>query len=213
MKVTCIMPCSRNGDLPRAIDIFLAQDYKDRSLLIGLDSLDGVDLSPYGEESNVFSFYEGKKETIGAKRNRLINAAKGEIICHLDSDDYYAPDFISQSLAFLKHSKADVTGLNTAYFYQREPEAAWLYQYTGQQPYVLGSGMMYYKSVWERNKFRDVSQGEDAFFQANAGKIVPHNYTAGFLAFIHGKNTASHLTLKNMKPVSPDYVRKMIYFE
>lgn len=206
------MPCSRNEDLPQAIDIFLSQDYQDKQLIIGLDSLEGVDLSYLPDGSNVHTFYEGVKETIGTKRNRLCGAAHGDIIVHFDSDDWYAPDFITQSVNHLLTSGADVTGLSKAYFYQREPEQAWLYDYTGTQPYVIGSGMCYHKSVWERNPFKDVNAGEDRLFLANAGRVIPHNYITGFLAFIHGNNTESHKALRCMKPVSPDYVKNSINF-
>lgn len=207
------MPCSRNYDLPKAIDIFIAQDYPDKELIIGLDSSEGVDLSYLPEGSYVFTFFEGVKETVGTKRNNLCEAAKGEVICHFDSDDFYSPDFLSQSVNHLLASKADVTGLSQAYFYQREPEEAWLYDYAGKQPYVIGSGMCYYKSVWERNKFKDVNSGEDRMFLGNAGKVVPHNYITGFTAFIHGNNTESHKGIRFMKPISPEYVKNAVGFE
>lgn len=200
MRVTCIMPCSRNQDLPRAIDVFLSQDYKDKELLIGLDSLEGNDLSYLPEDSNVFTFYEGVKETIGAKRNRLCGAAKGDIIMHQDSDDYYAPDWITRSVQALGNN--DMTGLNRAYFASKDK--AWIYEYRGSQPYCIGASMCYRKSMWERNKFIPSSYGEDTIFCGNAGRIKPHKYIGGFVAGIHDKNTASHNALKYMREVPFD---------
>lgn len=207
--VSVIMPCSRNEDLPRAIDIFLSQDYKEKQLLIGLDSLDGVDLSQYGEDSNVFTFFEGVKETIGKKRNRLINAAHGDIICHFDSDDYYAPDFITRSVAHLLRTKAAITGLSKAYFYKPHTNM-WLYEKNFKQPYVIGSGMCYHKEVWSRKPFPDTNNGEDLEFQANAGKVIAHEYIHGFMAMIHNNNTASHKAIAGMKRINPDIAKSIL---
>jgi glycosyltransferase involved in cell wall biosynthesis len=38
---------------------------------------------------------------VGAKRARLVAAARGEVIAHFDDDDYYAPDYLERMLAAL----------------------------------------------------------------------------------------------------------------
>lgn len=187
MKVSVITPTSRPENLPRLKEIFYSQDYPHKELII----------------------VEGDG-SVGAKRNKACEAATGDIIIHFDDDDIYAPDFISQSVAFIRAAKADVTGLSRAYFYQQKPERAWLYDYIGDQPYVLGSGMCYYRRVWERNRFRNITHGEDRYFLANAGIIKAHNYMTGFIQIIHGKNTAAHRIIAHMKPVSPEYLKKLV---
>lgn len=210
MRVSVITPCSRPEDLSRLIEIYHAQDYQDKELSILMDVYGVHTAMSVGDR--IWQWGTEKKMTVGAKRNELVENATGEIVIHFDSDDYYAPDFITQSVNHLLNSGADLTGLSTAFFFQNDPEAAWVYEYKGQQPYVIGSGMCYYKSVWERNKFKDISEGEDRLFLGNAGKVSPHNYVSGFCAFIHGKNTCSHKSLQSMKSVAPQYVRNLVNF-
>jgi glycosyltransferase involved in cell wall biosynthesis len=209
VKVSCIMPCSRNEDLPTAIEVFLSQNYPDKELIIGLDSLEGNDLSYLPEDAPVYTFFNGLKESIGSKRNHLVNSAKGEIISHADSDDWYAPDYLRKAVAHLIATKSNIVGLSKAYFY-RHPSNLWLYQAPGGMPYVIGSGMTYYKTVWEKKPFDNVNSGEDLNFQTNSGKIAPLDYIDGFMAMIHDKNTASHKSLFQMKRMNPDIAHSIL---
>ena len=133
--------------------------------------------------------------TIGAKRNILCERAKGELIVNMDDDDYYAPDYLQKCVDAI-NSGADTTGLRSAYFADTANQKFWQYEYKGKQPYVIGSGMMYKKSIWERNKFKDINVGEDMHFLAVAGRIIPHGSINSFYARIHGNNTASHNAVK-----------------
>lgn len=136
-------------------------------------------------------------ETIGQKKNIACGLSNGEIIVFFDSDDLFASDYISKCVEQLQ--ECDCTGLDNGYF--TDGVQAWMWEWKGNQKLVLGSGMALWKRVWERNKFKHVSSGEDTIFCANAGKIIPHGYVEGFVATIHQKNTASHHALPFMKKV------------
>lgn len=127
---------------------------------------------------------------IGEKRNICCERAKGEIIIHCDDDDIYAPDWISKSVAALVESKSDLVGLSSAYF--TSYGAKYLYTAPKGQPYVVGATFCYWRSTWERNKFRPIQVGEDMHFCASAGKVKSHDYIDGFTATIHSGNTASN---------------------
>lgn len=42
---------------------------------------------------------DNKEVSIGAKRQRMVENAKGEYVVHVDSDDWIAPDYVDQILA------------------------------------------------------------------------------------------------------------------
>lgn len=189
MKVSVICPTNRPQNIPHLVEMFHRQDYEDKELIVVQS--------------------EG---TIGAKRNKACAQAKGSIIMCMDDDDYFAPDYISRCVEVLKGG-ADVTGVSSAYFYSPGQKRAWLYEYKGVVPYVLGSGMAFYRHIWERNKYKELQQGEDAAFLANAGRIIPNDYITGFLATIHARNTASHLTLPYMVEIDVNFLKKRLNFE
>jgi len=143
----------------------------------------------------------GESASIGEKRNKACEKARGQFIVNFDDDDYYAPTYIGDALAHLTSRKLDVTGVKEAYFANLAIRQSWLYEYRGKQPYVLGSGMMYKRSVWERNKYADISIGEDAVFVSNAGKVEAFDSKKLFFATLHGANTASHQAMHVFKNV------------
>lgn len=61
--------------------------------------------------------HESARATVGAKRNRLVQAARGDFICHFDDDDYYAPAYLEHMLGFLMHEEADIANLCAWYLY------------------------------------------------------------------------------------------------
>jgi glycosyltransferase involved in cell wall biosynthesis len=128
--------------------------------------------------------------TIGAKRNLACAKSLGQIILHMDDDDYYAPDWISHSVDFLlSHPDAKITGISSIYF--EKGGEIWLYTYGyPQRPWVGGATLCYYKSVWERHCFLNKMIGEDIDFIWKSGAtVMPHDYIHGFMATIHGGNT------------------------
>jgi len=141
----------------------------------------------------------GDEATIGEKRNKACEMAQGQYIVNFDDDDYYAPSYIGDALAHLISNNLDVTGLRTAYFTNLATAQAWEYEYKGRQPYVLGSGMLYKRSAWERNKYPHKSIGEDTDFVTNAGRVNAFNGKELFYATLHGANTASHQALHTFK--------------
>lgn len=147
--------------------------------------------------------------TIGAKLNLAIQSSSAEIFVRIDDDDLYANDYISRCVETLKD--CDTTGLSLAYF--TDGNRAWLWEWKGGQKLVCGSGMAFWRRVWENNKFKHVNSGEDTIFCSNAGKIVPHGYLNGFIATIHEKNTASHHAIPFMKEVDINLIPKLEAFQ
>jgi len=196
MRVSVIMPTANRPEmLEKAILGFLAQDWEDKELIVVGSHFGNSPLA----ENIQYHLNVMHDPSIGAKRNRACGIARGEIICHFDTDDVYAPDWITKSVNALIQSAASMTGLSSAYFYQQDPEKFYKYNYRGSQPYVVGASMCYHRRVWGKNKFKDISEGEDAQFCAMAGNIVPHNYIEGFCAILHGANTASHKQIWQFK--------------
>lgn len=136
--------------------------------------------------------------TIGEKLNAMSFFAP-EIILRADSDDIYAPDWITKSVAALQTSGADIVGLSNAYFYQTQQQQLYeLRQHPNRQLYLCGATLCYWRHVWERKQFKDTSHGEDTDFISNNGRLHCHGYKEGFIATVHGGNTECHKALPMM---------------
>jgi len=119
MKISVICPTrNRHHLLPQLVRIFQAQTWPDKELLILDDSPAPSPLSAPG----VRYFHSTAELSIGAKRNRLIEQASGDVIAHFDDDDYYAPhylEFMAGQLAEFDFVKLDgwyVLGTQSDFF-------------------------------------------------------------------------------------------------
>jgi glycosyltransferase involved in cell wall biosynthesis len=114
--VSCIMPtANRPQFLTYAIDYFLKQDYVESELII-LDDGAEPSYSFIPDDPRIKYFYKDYIQLLGTKRNFCCEQATGEIIVHLDDDDWYATDWISKQVEALTLSGADLTGLSDINF-------------------------------------------------------------------------------------------------
>lgn len=75
----------------------------------GSDSIEDL-LRPEFQTMNIQYIRSEAKQTIGAKRNRLHEAARGEILVCMDDDDYYPPERVSHAVQTLVGRKATLAG-------------------------------------------------------------------------------------------------------
>lgn len=66
--------------------------------------------APY-QDIEILGLYDNKKMSVGAKRNALLRAAKGEYISFIDDDDMLAPEYVSEIYKNLNDSVDVVTHL------------------------------------------------------------------------------------------------------
>lgn len=163
--VSCIMPTGARPDFARhAIASLQAQNYEHWELVI-VD--DGPGLAP-PPDPRIRHVRVPPGLTIGAKRNRAVEVARGEFVVHWDDDDWYAPQRLRRQLEPLLADEADITALRAGVFLELEPYAAW--EITPQLHARLfvedvhGGTLAYRRLVWQRGCFRHVSLAEDAAF-------------------------------------------------
>lgn len=160
----------------------------------------------YPHYEHLFDYGNG---SIGEKLNRLCGASKGDIIVRFDSDDIYSPDYVSRGVEFLLYNKAHVTGINECYFYNPYERKAWVFR-NKNKDYVIGSGMCFYKSIWQKHPFKHINSGEDSLWIENLRGVKAMHYNGQLIATIHGYNTASHAQLKSMKRISHEIPENII---
>lgn len=115
--VSCIMPTyNRPEFIVYAVQQFLELDYPNKELIITDDS--EVPVKYLISESELISYnYQKTKADLGTKRNQACEKAKGEIIVHLDDDDFYTPDWLNKQVSFLIGQELEVTGLSDPIFF------------------------------------------------------------------------------------------------
>jgi glycosyltransferase involved in cell wall biosynthesis len=199
--VTCIMPTSgRPLFALNAVRLFTAQDYPRRELVVvtdhGTDELE----SSLPADPRIRHLRGRRRESIGMKRNRACEAARGEYIAQWDDDDWYGPTRLSVQVEPLLAGRADVTGLVTPVFFDLCSWRFWGVTRTLHRRLfvenVHGGTLVYRREVWERlARYPDASLAEDAYFLLAAkrrGAQLQQIPGAGLFMYVrHGTNAWS----------------------
>ncbi len=196
--ISCIMPTkNRREFVAQALHYFEKQDYPNKELVV-VD--DGDDLVVDLVSSHPYVRYLAPQyaHTVGVKRNIACEAAQGEIICHWDDDDWYAPSRLSYQVAPLLAGEADVTGLHLQSVLDIKHMQGWT---CADAPSTLAGveGMhygtaIYRKHLWaNRARFQDSVEGDDGsgFVRRliNSGAIVQTLPCASQHIYVrHGRN-------------------------
>lgn len=137
--------------------------------------------------------WSSRRMTVGAKRNWLVNEARGNIIVHFDDDDYYAPTYVESRLNDLEASSGDLSLLsgftvchldNKEFGYyetRKKSGSARRFSRTGIHsveldqlniPFIehcFGFSYIYKKTLWEKSQFPEQDIFEDREF------VLAHN--------------------------------------
>lgn len=185
--VTAIMPTrNRREFVPAAIELFLAQDWPNKELIVIDDGFDRIgDLIPPGGLVRYYHLQE--RRTVGQKRNIACSRAEGEIILHWDDDDWYAPGRMTDQVNRHMEAGAVVTGYHTIYFADDELERAW--QYKGGRFYAVGASLCYRREYWITHPFIDIDRGEDNNMLCQASSVASADGRNMLVARVHGGNT------------------------
>ena len=120
---------NRRKFIPRLIDYILYQTYpRERLQWVIFD--DGTDriwdlLEPYASTLNIVYLTSDVKLNISEKRNKLHNAASGELIVNMDDDDYYPPERVSHAVQTLLGKKVDLVGSSKVFLYFTDDASIW----------------------------------------------------------------------------------------
>lgn len=186
MKITCICPtANRPHLLVKCIKCFIAQDYKDKELII-LD--DGKEPFEYRHDlfaHNIQYIYRGpKRRSIGAKTNALIDESLSDIICKWDDDDWYASTRLSDQFKLIEEGSKFV-GYHTILFYDERYDVVYKF-YDGKRT-ACGTSFMFHSSVWCQSKFDElcVTGSDNRFLADHQAKLQTTDGSKIVVARLH----------------------------
>src|SRR5581483_3553978 len=218
-RVSIITPTrDRQHLLPAIWNCVRSQSEADFEWLVHDGSLQPAPMFNTIGDSRVCYIHEPSQMTIGAKRNALCQAAKGDIIVQFDDDDFYAPHYVARMLSFMTESGADFVKLFGFFLYCRGSDtfAYWDLEYDLPVHFLLepnsplrygpapgigddaqwgyGFSYVFRRAVLQAVPFPDRNHGEDHEF---ATAVVKRFRSAGMqdtdrlcLHVIHNANSS-----------------------
>lgn len=141
---------NRRRFIPQLIEYVKGQTYpRERMEWLILD--DGSDpiediLKPHVETLNIRYIRVEEKMNVGAKRNRLNEEARGEILVCMDDDDFYFPDRVTHAVHTLRSNpRVNICGASRNHLYFTDDQSIWAVGPFGPNHATFGT-MAYRKS-------------------------------------------------------------------
>jgi len=201
--VSIITPTyNRRAFLPYLMKSIKEQTYpKERIEWVVLD--DGSDsvedlLRPEFLTMNIQYIRSMVKLSIGTKRNRLHDAARGEILVCMDDDDYYMPERVSHAVSTLLSRKASLAGSSRNNVFFTDDKSIWESGPYGPNHATFGT-MAFTKDYTRTNRCDElVAYAEEvAFTNKYASPLVQLDPRKVMLVIAHSGNTFDKSKLRN----------------
>lgn len=142
-----------------------------------------------------------EKLTIGAKRNRLNEEAKGDIIVAMDDDDYYPPCRVSAVVnAFKQKPKYELAGASEIYMYYSDIKM--IYKLGPYNPNHATNGTMAWKSSYGKTHKYDetVTHSEErSFLEDYKHPMIQLDPFKVMLVMSHSENTFDKKKLRDQE--------------
>lgn len=148
------------------------------------------DMIPRGNNIHYFDISDGGKKTIGWKRNFCADKASGEIIIHMDDDDFYPAESVISKVKILKsYENANIVGSSLIPLYNILN--GWETIATDGTMALAEGSMAYFKTFWEKKGFDpECERGEFlSFLDGRLGETMDIPYAFTIIAISHGQNS------------------------
>ncbi len=168
---------------------FYRQDYPNEhmELIIGDEGPSNMKLL-LPKDDNI-RYYNFDKISLGNKRNKLCELAKGEILIFMDDDDFYPIEKVSECVKILNNSKILITGSSVMYVYFTKYNKILKYGPYGIFHATCGT-FAFKKKYIENNKFLDLQKAEERSFLNNyKNELIQMNSLKSILVIAHSENT------------------------
>lgn len=191
--VSCIMPTNdRQQFIDQAVSYFLRQDYPNKQLVVVDDGERAIgDMLPADDRIKYLRLE--RRMPLGAKRNVACEVATGEIIAHLDDDDWMASDRVRLQVEALFRSEAELCGLSPLRYFRLETGEAYVYRHPGTGPWVAPGTFVYRRSSWATRRFPEIEAGESEAFASMFEPSQIHALDAPdlYVALLHPGNLSA----------------------
>ena len=143
-------------------------------------------------------YYTCKKiDTIGKKRNKVNELAKGEIIVHMDDDDYYPPDsIINRVRALFTYSKQCVGSSSINCINLLDNTCFKTGGGLKDNTIITGeASLCYYKKFWEEKRYNEDVKNEECkeFLEDRIKDYIDLHSAFVMIAITHSKNMSDRV--------------------
>ena len=198
-SVSVVVSTNRPEHLGRVLETYAAQLLQNRELIVvqhGFES--SAELRSRASELGIESLTlleASSSESLGACLNRGIDAASGDVIAKMDDDDIYGEHYLSDQLAALRYSNAELVGKQAHYLHLRNRDIVMCRFPEREHRYtdiVMGPTLMGRRELFRRFPFANRTLGEDTDLQRRIVADGARIYSADRFNFVQIRDSHSH---------------------
>jgi len=198
-SVSAVVSTNRPDHLANVLSTHARQAHENRELVLVAHGFDpAADLRARAKDLGIdnFTIIAAPADlTLGACLNRGIEAAGGDVLAKMDDDDIYGEHYLSDQLAALRFSHADLIGKQAHYLLLRGrnivmcrfPERE--HRYTDL---VMGPTLMARRDTLLDHPFAELTLGEDTDLQRRLIDAGARIYSADRFNFVQVRGNHSH---------------------
>lgn len=217
IEVSVVTPTyQRRPFIPALIQIYNLQTYpKEKMEWIilddGRDKVEDLFIEAAKTIPNLRYIHHPEKLRIGAKRNRLNQEAKGQIIIAMDDDDYYPPQRVQIVVdAFKANPTKDLAGSSQMYMYYTDTKI--IYSIGPYGPNHATNGTMAWRKKYaEKHQYDEyVTKAEELSFLDNyCHPMIQLEPSSTILVICHTENTVDKTKVRMEHEKASPYSNKM----
>lgn len=130
------------------------------------------------------------RQPLGYKRNLLATEARGEVMVHMDDDDFYPSNRVSHAVDRLLASDRLIAGSSEHYFYVPHEDRV-VVSGPFHDNHAVASTMAYRRAYLADHRFvdADLAQEEPAFTDNFSAAMVQLDPRSTILGIVHARNT------------------------
>jgi glycosyltransferase involved in cell wall biosynthesis len=180
-----LVTSGRRDMVARALECFERQNYATRELVVVDDPQNPSFDKPVGQR------YGRWPGSLGARRNVGMGWARGDLVAHWDSDDWYGPGYLARMIELIESRRAMIAGLRVVPFVDLRTGEWHLYR--GPDWFACGATLVYRRRWAMARPFPRVDSGEDAalcWLAWTERVLVTAEADWTFIATIHDHNTS-----------------------
>ena len=206
--VSIICCTTRDQYIRNVFRNYKRQSYAKKEMIIVLNH-DDMNIRMWKRKArkyrNVKIYKVPERYELGKCLNYGIRKAKYNILAKFDDDDYYAPDFLKETVTAVKKRKGDIVGKKTSFMYFEDKKALMLYRKGSQFKRcgkLKGGTLVFRRKVWRKVKFAENRKyGSDAHFLKDCKEegfkiysVSKYNYVC-----MRRKDTSTHTQKRSAK--------------
>lgn len=198
-SVSVVVSTNRPKQLGNILETHAAQKLQDRELIIVQHGFEAPpELRRRALElgiENLTLLEAPSSISLGTCLNRGIEAASGDLVAKMDDDDVYGEHYLSDQLAALRYSNANLVGKQAHYLHLRNRDIVMCRFPEREHRFtdiVMGPTLMASKELFQLFPFDDRTLGEDTEFQRQIISAGARIYSADRFNFVQIREARGH---------------------